>query len=146
MPGEAVVTDQTGDFQMAKIRHIAIRAEDVEATAKLFTEVFGLELVQRRAHGPIDLSDGDVNITLLPVGLNGNEEGPGYSHIGFTAENTEEIHQRLMDHGASELNPVMLGDAYYESKYESTEGLVIDVGHWRGASPIDAGAVESVKA
>jgi catechol 2,3-dioxygenase-like lactoylglutathione lyase family enzyme len=131
---------------MAKIRHIAIRAEDVEATAKLFTEVFGLELVQRRAHGPIDLSDGDVNITLLPVGLNGSEEGPGYSHIGFTVENSDEIHARLLEHGASELRPVQLGDAYYESKYQSTEGLVIDVGHWRGTSPIDSSPAESARA
>jgi catechol 2,3-dioxygenase-like lactoylglutathione lyase family enzyme len=131
---------------MAKIRHIAIRAEDVEATARLFTEVFGLQLVQRRTHGPIDLSDGDVNITLLPVGLNGNEEGPGYSHIGFTVENSDDIHTRLIEHGAAELRPVMLGDAYYESKYQSAEGLVIDVGHWRGTSPIDGGTVESARA
>jgi len=25
---------------------------------------------------------------------------------------------------------------YYESKYRSPEGLVIDVGHWAGTSPI----------
>lgn|SRR5579875_2590621 len=131
---------------MAKIRHIAIRVEDAEATAKLFTEVFGLELVQRRAHGPIDLSDGDVNITLLPVGQNGNEEKPGYSHIGFTAENADEIHTRLLDHGASELRPVQLGDAYYESKYQSSEGLVIDVGHWRGTSPIPGSPAETARA
>jgi catechol-2,3-dioxygenase len=130
---------------VGKIRHIAIRAEDVEATAKLFTEVFGLELVQRRAHGPIDLSDGDVNITLLPLRLGGreDEERPGYSHIGFTVEDQEEVRGRLMEHGAKELNPVMLGDAYYESKYQSSEGLVIDVGHWRGASPIGKEAVGS---
>jgi catechol 2,3-dioxygenase-like lactoylglutathione lyase family enzyme len=128
---------------MAKIRHIAIRAEDVEATAKLFTEVFGLELVQRRAHGPIDLSDGDVNITLLPLRLGGreDEERPGYSHIGFTVEDQDETKRRLMTKGARELNPVNLGDAYYESKYQSAEGLVIDVGHWRGTSPIGPAAV-----
>ena len=39
-----------------------------------------------------------------------------------------------------------LGDAYYESKYQSTEGLVIDVGHWRGTSPIDGATVESARA
>jgi len=123
---------------MAKIRHIAIRAEDVEATAKLFTEVFGLELVQRRAHGPIDLSDGDVNITLLPLRMGGreDEERPGYSHIGFSVEDQDEIKRRLLAHEAKELNPIGLGEAYYESKYQSAEGLVIDVGHWRGTSPI----------
>jgi catechol 2,3-dioxygenase-like lactoylglutathione lyase family enzyme len=132
---------------MAKIRHIAIRAEDVEATAKLFTEVFGLELVQRRAHGPIDLSDGDVNISLLPLHMGGrpDEEQAGYSHIGFTVEDQDGTKQSLLAHGARELNPVNLGEAYYESKYQSTEGLVIDVGHWRGTSPIDADA-ETAKA
>jgi catechol 2,3-dioxygenase-like lactoylglutathione lyase family enzyme len=133
---------------VAKIRHIAIRAEDVEQTAKLFTEVFGLELVQRRAHGPIDLSDGDVNITLLPLRMGGreDEERPGYSHIGFTVEDQDEVKQRLLGKGARELNPVALGDAYYESKYQSAEGLVIDVGHWRGTSPISAEAGTPVNA
>ena len=123
---------------MAKIRHIAIRSEDVEATATFFVDVFGLELVQRRGHGPIDLSDGDVNITVLPmhVGHDGRELRPGFDHIGFSTEDTEAIHKRLLDKGAKELNPVQLGDAYYESKYQSPEGLVVDVGHWRGASPI----------
>ena len=128
---------------MAKIRHIAIRSEDVEATAKMFVEVFGLELVQRRGHGPIDLSDGDVNITVLPmhVGAADREVRPGYEHIGFTVEDQDETHKRLMASGARELNPVQLGDAYYESKYKSAEGLVIDVGHWRGTSPIGNEAV-----
>jgi catechol 2,3-dioxygenase-like lactoylglutathione lyase family enzyme len=100
---------------MAKIRHIAIRAEDPDATAKMFVEVFGLEFIQKRAHGPVDLSDGDVNITVLPM------------------------------NGAKELNPIRLGEAYYESKFMSAEGLVIDVGHWKGASPIDKQAVGAAK-
>jgi len=125
---------------MAKIRHIAIRAEDVEATAAFFQEVFGLELVQRRGHGPIDLSDGDINITLLPARMvpPGAEIKYGFDHIGFTVEDGDETHQRLVAKGATEMNPVRLGDAYYESKYQSPEGLVIDVGHWRGTSPIPA--------
>jgi catechol 2,3-dioxygenase-like lactoylglutathione lyase family enzyme len=133
---------------MAKIRHIAIRSEDVEATAKFFVEVFGLELVQRRGHGPIDLSDGDVNITVLPmnVGHDGRELRQGFDHIGFSVEDTDAVHERLLQHGAQELNPVQLGDAYYESKYKSTEGLVVDVGHWRGASPIDAKPTASAAA
>ena len=132
---------------MAKIRHIAIRVEDVEATASFFQQALGLELIQRREHGPIDLSDGDVNITLLPARMvaPGAEVKLGFDHIGFTFENQDEARKRLLASGATELNPISLGDAYYESKYKSPEGLVIDVGHWRGTSAIPA-AVEKVAA
>ena len=127
---------------MAKIRHIAIRSEDVEATAQFFVGVFGLELVQRRGHGPIDLSDGDVNITVLPmnVGASGREVRPGVEHIGFTVAEDDDVHGRLMAKGAQELAPIQLGDVYYESKYKSPEGLILDVGHWRGASPVSGQA------
>lgn len=125
---------------MAKIRHIAIRSEDVEATATFFVEVFGLELVQRRQHGPIDLSDGEVNLTVLPLNVGagnaGHEVRPGFEHIGFSVEDEDETRRRLTEHGASELNPVLLGDAYFEAKFKSPEGLVVDVGHWRGAKPV----------
>lgn len=121
---------------MAKIRHIAIRSADVEATAAFFQQVFGLRLVQRRDHGPIDLSDGDVNITLLPTTMRGRTRPPGFEHIGFSVEDADATKQRLLQAGAEELNPVPLGGAYYEAKYRLPEGLVIDVGHWRGASPL----------
>jgi catechol 2,3-dioxygenase-like lactoylglutathione lyase family enzyme len=123
---------------MAKIRHIAIRAEDVEATATFFVEAFGLELVQRRAHGPIDLSDGEINLTVLPLALNNPavEVRPGVEHIGFSVEDEEATKKRLLELGASEMNPVHLGDVYYEAKFLSREGLILDVGHWRGAKPV----------
>ena len=121
---------------MAKIRHIAIRSENVEATAAFFQEVFGLRLVQRREHGPIDLSDGDVNITLLPTTMRGRTRPAGFEHIGFSVEDGDATKERLLKAGAEELNPVPLGGAYYEAKYRLPEGLVIDVGHWRGTSPL----------
>ena len=125
---------------MAKIRHIAIRVEDVEATASFFQQALGLELIQRRAHGPIDLSNGDVNITLLParMGAPGTEVRLGFDHIGFTVADQDEARKDLIESGATELNPISLGDAYYESKYRSPQGLVVDVGHWRGTTPIPA--------
>ncbi len=122
---------------MAKIRHIAIRSDDVEATAKFFVEAFGLELVQRRGYGPIDLSDGDVNITLLPTKMGDREYKAGFEHIGFSDEDHDAAKQRVLAAGAVELNPILLGGAYFESKFQSPEGLVVDVGHWRGTSPID---------
>ena len=123
---------------MTKIRHIAIRSDDVEATAAFLQNVFGLQVVQRRAHGPIDLSDGDVNITLLPTTMGGRTRPAGFEHIGFSVEDNDGTRKRLLEAGATELNPVALGGAYYESKFRMPEGLVIDVGHWCGTAPLPA--------
>jgi catechol 2,3-dioxygenase-like lactoylglutathione lyase family enzyme len=123
---------------MGKIRHIAIRCEDAEKTAQWLQTALELQLVQRRGSGAIDLSDGDVNVTLLPLGLGAGDQParPGFEHIGITVADDEVARQRLLAAGATELNPVGLGDVYYEAKFRSPEGLVVDVGHWAGTSPI----------
>ena len=123
---------------MGKIRHIAIRCEDTEKTAQWLQTALELQLVQRRGSGAIDLSDGDVNITLLPLGLGAGDHPakPGFEHIGVSVADDEAARQRLLAAGATELNPVGLGDVYYEAKFKSPEGLIIDVGHWAGASPV----------
>ena len=132
---------------MAKIRHIAIRTDKTEEMAQFFQTVFGLELVQRREHGPIDLTDGDVNITLLPlrVGTNGPPAEPGFEHIGFAVENEAETRERLLAAGASEMNPVRLGDVYYESKFRHPDGMILDVGHWVGTSPLPEPATATAR-
>ena len=48
---------------MAKIRHIAYRAENPEAMAKFFVDAFEMTVAQRRERGAIDLTDGTLNIT-----------------------------------------------------------------------------------
>jgi catechol 2,3-dioxygenase-like lactoylglutathione lyase family enzyme len=123
---------------MGKIRHIAIRCEDTEKTAQWLQDALELQVVQRRGSGAVDLSDGDVNITLLPLGLGAGDRQTraGIEHIGVTVADDAVARRRLLDAGAVELNPVALGDVYYEAKFRSPEGLVIDVGHWAGTSPI----------
>jgi catechol 2,3-dioxygenase-like lactoylglutathione lyase family enzyme len=123
---------------MGKIRHIAIRCEDPDKTAQWLQDALELQLVLRRGSGAIDLSDGDVNVTLLPLGLGtGDQPGkPGFEHIGVTVADDQAARQRLLAAGATELNPVGLGDVFYEAKFKSPEGLVVDVGHWAGTSPI----------
>ncbi len=123
---------------MGKIRHIAIRCEDTEKTAQWLQDALELQVVQRRGSGAVDLSDGDLNITLLPLGLGAGDRQitPGFEHIGVTVADDDAARQRLLSAGAVELNPVNLGDVYYEAKFRSPEGLVIDVGHWAGTSPV----------
>jgi catechol 2,3-dioxygenase-like lactoylglutathione lyase family enzyme len=127
---------------MGKIRHIAIRCEDPDKTAQWLQDALELQLVLRRGSGAIDLSDGDVNVTLLPLGL-GTGDRParaGFEHIGVTVADDEVARQRLLAAGATELNPIGLGDVFYEAKFRSPEGLVVDVGHWAGTSPIPEAA------
>ena len=123
---------------MAKIRHIAYRAADVDAMAKFFVDAMGMKMIQKRRNNAIDLSDGSVNITILPLPGNGmTDRRPGIDHIGFTAENNEEQFRKLKEAGATEAGAVNLGSAYYEDKFTGPEGIIIDVGHWQGAAPLE---------
>ena len=121
---------------MAKIRHIAYRAANVDAMAKFFVDAMGMKLIQKRKNNAIDLSDGSVNITVLPL-IAGTGGNAGIDHIGFTAENDQEQFVRMEAAGATKAGAVNLGTAYYEDKFKGPEGIIIDVGHWQGAAPIE---------
>ena len=127
---------------MAKIRHIAYRAEDVEAMAAFFVNALGLEIVERRRMGAIDLSDGDINITILPVTINsaGGRSGTGVDHIGFSVGDEESARRSLSAAGATESNAIRADEAHYELKFHGPEGIIVDVGHWVGTAPIEEAA------
>ena len=125
---------------MSKIRHIAYRAEDVEAMADFFVNALELEVSQRRANGAIDLSDGSINITLLPlrVGAAGETPKQGIDHIGFTVADEASVARSMEASGAREIGSINLGSsAHYELKFQGPEGIVVDIGHWVGTAPIE---------
>src|SRR6266550_4604349 len=132
---------RTGRQTMAKIRHIAYRATDVEAMAKFFIDAMGMKLIQKRKNDAIDLSDGSVNITVLPLRAGTPDGEPtkqaGIDHIGFSAENDQEQFRMMEAAGAKKAGAINLGTAYYEDKFVGPENIIIDVGHWQGAAPID---------
>lgn len=126
---------------MAKIRHIAYRAADPDAMASFFVNSMGMTIMQKRKNNAIDLSDGTLNITVLPIRA-GTADGeparsPGIDHIGFTVESDAEAFRMLEAAGAKKAGTVNLGTAYYEDKFVGPEGIVVDVGHWVGAAPLD---------
>jgi catechol 2,3-dioxygenase-like lactoylglutathione lyase family enzyme len=121
---------------MAKIRHIAYRAVDVDAMAKFFVDAMGMTLIQKRKNNAIDLSDGSVNITVLPLAA-GHGGQAGIDHIGFSTDNDQEQFRLLEAAGAVKAGAVNLGTAYYEDKYRGPEGIIVDVGHWQGAAPVE---------
>ena len=125
---------------MSKIRHIAYRSADVETMANFFVNALGMTITQRRKNRAIDLSDGTINITVLPMlqaGPNGEPARQGVDHIGFTVEDDAEASQRLESAGAKKIATIELGSpAHYEAKYKGPEGIVVDIGKWVGTAPV----------
>ena len=125
---------------MSKIRHIAYRSADVETMANFFVNALGMTITQRRKNRAIDLSDGTINITVLPMlqaGPNGEPPRQGVDHIGFTVEDDAEASQRLESAGAKKIATIELGSpAHYEAKYKGPEGIVVDIGKWVGTEPV----------
>jgi len=117
---------------MAKIRHISYRAEDVDAMAKFFVDAMGLSMVQKRKDGAVDLTDGSVNISILPLAANRSRRA-GLDHIGFSAEDDQEQIRRLEAAGATKENT----RSPYEEKFKGPEGIIVDVGRWPGAAPLE---------
>src|SRR5947209_5550091 len=95
---------------MSKIKHIAISTQDVDATARFYIDVFGLQEV-----GKVDspgargyyLSDGDINLAILNFkddAVAGKELGKAFSgihHIGFQVESLTEISDKLSAAGSA---------------------------------------------
>ena len=125
---------------MGKIRHIAYRVADVEAMANFFENALEMTITQRRKNRAIDLSDGTINITLLPkleTGRNGEPPNQGIDHIGFEVENDDAAGRRLEGVGAKKIATIELGSAaHFEAKYQGPEDIVVDIGHWIGTEPI----------
>ena len=126
---------------MAKIRHIAYRAADAEAMAAFFVDALELQIVQRRKNGAIDLSDGSINITVLPLAgpdASGAAPRQGVDHIGFTVQDDDSVSRAMEKAGGEKVGSIDLGSsAHYEVKFKGPEGIVIDLGHWVGAAPIE---------
>ena len=138
----------------SKIKHIALSAKDVEATARFFVDVFGMKEVGRfDAQGARGcyLSDGHLNLAILNFkndAVAGAERGKdwyGLHHIGFQVESLDEIHEKLAAAGSRPRDDVnaALGvgrgqrqESNVEVKYAGPDGIMIDVSQtgWEGTS------------
>jgi catechol 2,3-dioxygenase-like lactoylglutathione lyase family enzyme len=139
---------------MAKIKHIAISTQDVDATARFYVDVLGLKEIQKldtkNATGYY-LSDGNINLAILNFKndqVAGAERGRGYSgihHIGFQVEDDENVKAKLEEANFAPRDDInaALGigmdgaqHANVEVKYNAPDGVVIDISHtgWVGTS------------
>lgn len=101
---------------MARINHLAIVVENIEAALKFWHNALGLEV------GQVARNEGEeVEIAFLPLGESEIEllapinetsgvarylakRGPGMHHVCLEVENIVSVMQRLRDHGIELLN------------------------------------------
>ena len=88
---------------MPSVRHIALRCRDVEITRRFYAEVLGMRFVGYRGNGrALDMSDGYLNLTLLPH--DGERppvvEGEEYVHFGLVVDDLRETWRRVRAWGA----------------------------------------------
>ena len=116
---------------MARIRHIAITAEDPFVTAELFKKAFCLEELERgdsELAREVYLTDGYINIAIVcwkrtKETPNPYPQGYGLDHFGFEVEDLEGAEARAKQAGATPQPPPpvdlsKLGDRiFFEKKY-----------------------------
>jgi hypothetical protein len=95
----------------------------------------------------VDVSDGTINITILPMTLarsDGQPSKAGIEHIGFTVVDEAEARERIEAAGAEEIRRVDLGNPVnYEVKYHCPGDIEVDLGHWVGTAPVEKDALAS---
>ncbi len=89
---------------MAQIRHLAILTENVERLVRFYTEAFGMKVVEGIGTATY-VSDGQINLAIIPIGPEGKVEGrtlkAGLFHFGFEVEDIDALRSRCQELGAA---------------------------------------------
>ena len=84
---------------MATIKHLAVRCLDLAQSRAFYENGLGFAFVGfRGTNGSMDLSDGHVNLTLLPFETQAappHAEGDEHMHFGILVESLQPVFDRL---------------------------------------------------
>lgn len=110
---------------MAKLRHLGIITVDPEKLARFYSDVFEMEIIHRSPAGAVYLSDGMINLALLPNTAEGKPSG--LNHFGFHVEDAEDIAGRLAAWNVSEPRARPSNRPYAETRTTDPDGNNIDL-------------------
>ena len=141
---------------MAKLRHIAIAAEDPEAMAEFYKQAFDFKEVGRPSGALADgvfLSDGTLNMAILKFKTDQLGKGLDYRgihHFGVLVEDVAEFSQRLERLGAEyyiDRNHQEPNAGYFEKKFYGPERVLFDIAEhpWAGCEPLPAEVKEAAE-
>jgi catechol 2,3-dioxygenase-like lactoylglutathione lyase family enzyme len=134
----------------AKLRHISIKVDDLDASAKLYTELFELDEVGRAGSGvetgAVYLSDGVMNLALIKLAPGDpNEKPEGLNHIGFVVDDLDAAVARAEALGSTPLKSaydratVEAAGGTWEVKMRTADGIAFDLSQhgWPGNTQLD---------
>jgi len=134
---------------MAKLRHIAIAAEDPYATAEFFKKAFDFVEVRRtesKGEGSsygVFLSDGTINMAILHFGWDQGHglDYRGIHHLGVLVDDVDAYTEKLEKLGADCFAKRPPGaQGFYETKFHGPDKIIFDITDhpWAGSAPLDA--------
>ncbi len=115
-----------------KLRHVAIKTDDVHKEAAFWSEAFDLEQVGGHGDVAVFLSDGVMNLAIIRIDdPDFPNYGPnnGLNHIGFVVENIDKQVDKCAGLGAvSTVDPNHRNaGATWEMKMRSPSGIDLDL-------------------
>jgi methylmalonyl-CoA/ethylmalonyl-CoA epimerase len=107
---------------MAKLRHIALYADDAIAAAHFWRDAFEMEILRESANA-CSLTDGVMNVTIIR-----SREGfpAGLHHCGMWVDDEAAAEAQAKQAGAIfHMGAPPAGQGVYEIKYKTPDGAVI---------------------
>ena len=128
----------------ARLRHFAICVRDLDASARFYASVFGLERVGEETlsiGSAVYMSDGTINLALLRfsgdagAGVENAAQFVGSNHFGLQVDDLEAYGRRIEEAGGAFFFDI--GDekeGNFERKFKDPDGVVFDISHhgWLG--------------
>jgi catechol 2,3-dioxygenase-like lactoylglutathione lyase family enzyme len=125
---------------MAKLRHLAIVVNDLEASTRFYEQVFDMTRAFEVKGRAVYLTDGLINLALLSSSNTSPAGTPlkhGLSHFGFRIPDFASVEAALASAGATYACDFGDPDGMnYERKWLDPEGILFDVSEkgWYGAA------------
>ena len=127
---------------MAKIRHIAYRARTLTLWRSFSSKALGMTMTRNARITP---SISPMGRSILRCSRcaracrNGEPtKQPGIDHIGFSADNDQEQFRLMEAAGAKKGRERLIWELRITKTNSSgPKDIIVDVGHWEGAAPVD---------
>ena len=110
---------------MAKIKHIAIVTMDSEKLAKFYCDVFDMKILHASKSGATYITDGYINVALLPQSAEGKPNG--LNHFGFEIDDQEDIARKMEAFGLKAPGKRPRNRPYAETRGCDPEGNNFDL-------------------